>query len=212
MDRQQPALFCPNKKIILARHGETLWNRDRLIMGRSNSELTLEGVSIAKKLARLIEKEDVQAVYSSPLGRAVSSAAIYTGSLGLPILPKHELAELSCGEWEGCSLRDVEPGRKAIRENWQDRPPEGESYQDSEARIGSFIRDICSNMYPERILVVSHAGAGRVFLKLWLGLEPELAIKVDFPHDTIFILGNNGGVVVRSTHGANTRILPMKSD
>ncbi len=182
------------------------------MMGRSNSELTLEGVSTAKKLARIIEKEDVQAVYSSPLGRAVSSATIYTESLGLPILTKHELAELSCGEWEGCSLRDVEPGRKAIRENWQDRPPGGESYEDSEARIGSFIREICSNIMPEIILVVSHAGAGRVFLKLWLGLEPELAIKIDFPHDTIFILGHNRGVVVRSTHGPNTYMLPMKSD
>ena len=182
------------------------------MMGRSNSELTLEGVSTAKKVARLIEKEDVQAVYSSPLGRAVSSATIYTESLGLPILAKHELAELSCGEWEGCSLRDVEPGRKAIRENWQDRPPGGESYQDSEARIGSFIGEICSNIYPERILVVSHAGAGRVFLKLWLGLAPELAIKIELPHDTIFILRDNSGVVVRSTHGPNTYTLPIKSD
>jgi len=181
-------------------------------MGRSNSELTPEGVSTAKKLARIIEKEDAQVVYSSPLGRAVSSATIYTEGLGLSILTKQELAELSCGEWEGGSLCDVGPGRNAIRENWQDRPPGGESYQDSEARIGSFIREICSNIFPEIILVVSHAGAGRVFLKLWLGLESEEAIRIDFPHDTIFVLGHNSGVVVRSTRGPNAYMLPMKSD
>ena len=181
-------------------------------MGRSNSELTLEGVGIAKKLAAIIQKEDVQAVYSSPLGRAVSSASIYTENLGLPIITNDELAELSCGDWEGCSLKDVKPGRKAIRETWQDRPPRGESYQDSEARIGSFIRRMCLETFSERILVVSHAGAGRVFLKLWLGLEPELAIKIDLPHDTIFLLGDNTEVVVKSIHGPDTHTLPIKSD
>ncbi len=182
------------------------------MMGRSNSELTLEGVSIAKKLATIIQKEDVQAVYSSPLGRAVSSAAIYTENLGLPIVTKDELAELSCGDWEGCSLSDVKPGSKVIRETWQDRPPGGESYQDSEVRIGSFIRGICSEKFPERILVVSHAGAGRVFLKLWLGLDPRVAIKIALPHDTIFLLGDNTDVAVKSIHEPNTRVLAVKSD
>jgi len=182
------------------------------MMGRSNSELTLEGKNMATKLATIIRKEGVQAVYSSPLGRAVSSAAIYTENLALPILTKDELAELSCGDWEGYSLSDVRPGCKVIRDTWQDRPPGGESYQDSEARIGSFIRGICSEPFPERILVVSHAGAGRVFLKLWLGLDPEVAIKIALPHDTIFLLGDNMDVLVKSIHEPNTRMLAMRSD
>ena len=82
--------------------------------------------------------------------------------------------ELSCGEWERCSLHDVKPGHKAIRENWQERPPGGESYQDAEERMASFIEEVCSGAAPDIILVVSHAGAIRVFLKLWLGLDPEL--------------------------------------
>jgi broad specificity phosphatase PhoE len=181
-------------------------------MGRTDSELTPEGMTIAKRLARIIEKEQVQAVYSSSLGRAVSSAKIYVESLGLPIQAKDELMELSCGAWERRRLSDVKPGHKAIRESWGESPPAGESYEDAEERITSFIEEMCSETAPERILVVSHAGAIRVFLKLWLGLDPAVAIKIDCPHDTIFILNANKGMVTRSTQGPDTHTLPMKSE
>ena len=62
--REQLTHSCPEKKIVLARHGETMSNRDALIMGRTDSELTPESATIAKRLAGIIEKEQVQAVYS----------------------------------------------------------------------------------------------------------------------------------------------------
>jgi broad specificity phosphatase PhoE len=209
---EQPTLSCPGKKIVLARHGETMSNRNALIMGRTDSELTPEGVILAKELARIIEKELVQAVYSSSLGRAVSSAAIYAERLGLPIMAKDELVELSCGAWEKCRLSDVKPRHKAIRESWRESPPGGESYHNAEPRITSFIQEACSGTVPERILVVSHAGAIRVFLKLWFDLDPTVAIRIDCPHDMIFILNADNGVVARSIHGPDAMTLPMKSD
>jgi broad specificity phosphatase PhoE len=209
---EQLALVCSEKKIVLARHGETMSNRNSLIMGRTDSELTPEGVGLARELARIIEKERVQAVYSSSLARAVSSATIYTKSLGLPVIAKDELVELSCGAWERRRLLDVKPGHKAIRESWQDRPPGGESYQDAEERMASFIGEVCSEASPDIILVVSHAGAIRVFLKLWFDLDPTVAIKIDCPHDTIFILNADNGIVARSIHGPDVENLPMKSD
>ncbi len=205
-------LSCAGKRIVLARHGETKSNRNGLIMGRTDSELTPEGVIVARELARIIQNQPVQAVYSSSLGRAVSSATIYAERLGLPILARDALVELSCGEWERCRLRDVKPGHKAIRESWQESPPDGESYQDAETRIASFIREACSEAAPDRILVVSHAGAIRVFLKLWLRLDPAVAIKIDCPHDMIFILDADNGIVARSIHGLDSETLPMKSD
>ncbi len=203
-------LFCASKKIILARHGETVWNRDRLIMGRSDSALTPEGVDLAGRVARIIEKEGVQAVYSSSLGRAVSSATIYAEKLGIPITTKDELMELSCGEWEGCRLQNVKPGHRSIRETWQERPPGGESYQDAESRIGSFIRETCFSTSPKTILVVSHAGANRVFLKLWRGLDPDFAIKIECLHSTVFILNGTGQILARSIHAPDTDDLPLK--
>jgi broad specificity phosphatase PhoE len=181
-------------------------------MGRTDSELTPEGVSLARELARIIEKEQVQAVYSSSLGRTVSSATIYTKNLGLPIMAKDELMELSCGAWEGRRLIDVKQGHKAIRESWQERPPGGESYQDAEPRMTSFIKEACSEATPDRILVVSHAGAIRVFLRLWLSLDPAVAIRIDCPHDKIFILNADKEILVRSIHGPDSKTLPLKSE
>ena len=211
-DIELPPRSCSKKKIVIARHGETMSNRNSLIMGRTDSGLTPEGGIVAKELARIIEKEQVQAVYSSSLGRALASAAIYTKKLGLPITPKDELMELSCGEWEKRRLSDVKPGHKAIRESWRDSPPSGESYQDAEPRITSFIQETCSGPVHERILVVSHAGAIRVFLKLWFDLDPTVAIKIDCPHDMIFILNPDNGIVARSIHGPDSKTLPLKSE
>ena len=104
------------------------------------------------------------------------------------------------------------PATKRFERAGEKRPPAGESYEDAEERITSFIEEMCSETAPERILVVSHAGAIRVFLKLWLGLDPAVAIKIDCPHDTIFILNANKGMVTRSTQGPDTHTLPMKSE
>jgi bisphosphoglycerate-dependent phosphoglycerate mutase len=75
-----------DKKIVLARHGETIFNRDGFIMGRSDSPLTPEGISAAKQVARLIEEQKIRTVFCSPLGRARMSTDIYTERIGLPIL------------------------------------------------------------------------------------------------------------------------------
>ncbi len=75
-----------DKKIVLARHGETIFNRAGFIMGRSDSPLTPEGVSAAKQVARLIEEQKIRTVFCSPLGRTRQSAEIYTEGIGLPIL------------------------------------------------------------------------------------------------------------------------------
>ena len=73
-----------DKKIVLARHGETIFNRDGFIMGRSDSSLTPEGLSAAKQVARLIEEQKIRTVFCSPLGRTRRSAEIYTEGMGLP--------------------------------------------------------------------------------------------------------------------------------
>ena len=88
------------KKIVLARHGQTIFNRDGFIMGRSDSPLTPEGISAAKQVARLIEEQKIRTVFCSPLGRARMSTDIYTERMGLPILVRDAMAELACGEWE----------------------------------------------------------------------------------------------------------------
>jgi broad specificity phosphatase PhoE len=192
------------KKIVLARHGQTIFNRDGFIMGRSDSPLTPEGISAAKQVARLIEEQKIRTVFCSPLGRARMSTGIYTERMGLPILVRDAMAELSCGEWEGKPRSEVGDGVQLIRKNWLDRPPGGESYSDGETRVAPFIEEITSEDIQYPILVVGHASVNRVFLKLWLSLDPERVMRINSPHDTIYLIEDRRKVVARSVTGLET--------
>jgi broad specificity phosphatase PhoE len=185
-------------KVVLARHGETEFNRNRIIMGRADSALTQDGIRIAAKMAPLVEEEGIDAAFSSPLGRALASARIYAQKSGLPLNIRDAMAELACGEWEGRSKVEVRADPLLIRDAWDDRPPGGESYRDAEYRVGEFIREIRDQSSFNCILVVGHAGVNRVFLRLWLGLQPEEAVKLRCPHDAVFILGSERQVRAKS--------------
>jgi broad specificity phosphatase PhoE len=200
------------KKIVLARHGETMFNRTEIIMGRSDSPLTPEGVSAAKQVARLIEEQKIRTVFCSPLGRTRQSAAIYTEGMGLPILVRDAMAELSCGEWEGKPRSEVRDGVRLIRETWLDRPPGGESYSDGETRVAPFIQEITSENIHYPILVVGHASVNRVFLKLWLSLDPECVMRIKSPHDSIYLIEDRHKVVARSVTGLETEGFLFHSD
>jgi len=178
-------------------------------MGHADSDLTQEGIVIATDVARLVEEEDIDAAFSSPLGRALASARIYTQKIPIAIITRDAMAELACGEWEGRSKVEVKRDPGLIRDTWDDRPPGGESYRDAERRVGPFIREIRAQTSFNRVLVVGHAGVNRVFLRLWLGLRPEEAMKIRCPHDAVFVLDHEGEVLAKSlSEGVVTGLLP----
>ncbi len=182
-------------RLILARHGETFSNRDGLVMGRSDAPLTPEGRHAAEEVARLLAGQRIAAVFSSPLGRAVTSARIYTKGL-LEIQLRDAMAELSCGQWEGRVRREVTLPASVLRPTWDFRPPGGESYRDGEIRVGAFVEELRKRTGKETVLVVGHASVNRVFLKLWLDLEKSCAEKIVSPHDTVYLL--DGATRVRA--------------
>lgn len=182
------------KKIILGRHGQTVFNRDGYIQGRADSPLTFLGIPEIRRLPSLAAPERPSVVFASSLGRAAFTGSIYSQELSAPIYFRDSIVELSCGIWEGMRRSDVKGWSNTIRETWDDRPPEGESYADAEERVRSFINEINLLESHSTILVIAHAGLNRVFLKLWLGMDPESARMIRCPHDTLYILEPGGHV------------------
>lgn len=191
-------LTIPDKRVILARHGQTVFNQDGFVMGRSDSPLTEEGIRTSRELARMLDSEGIAAIFSSPLGRAVFSAGIYAETHGLPVRVREGMAELSCGGWEGRPRSSATHNAWNLRDTWRHRPPGGESYEDAEPRVAAFIREIDLAKIPPVVLVVGHAGVNRVFLKLWLELPEDQAMRIKFPHDIVYILDGKKGVAARS--------------
>ena len=95
-------------KLILVRHTETIWNRDKRIQGGS-SDIALSEVGIrqAHLLAKFFKGENIAAIASSPLQRALNTATIIAEPHGLKVKEDAGFKELEVGELEGLSWADL---------------------------------------------------------------------------------------------------------
>ena len=190
--------------LILLRHGETVGNRLGLILGQRDYALTSAGVASTRKLGDTIVAKYLGPsssgsrqtgmerfrgmVFSSPLGRATASAEIYAEKTGWPTIILAEMAELACGEWEGKVRKKVAPDRPTIRGTWTEFPPGGESYQGASARVKAAIDAIQAVEDVDLALVVGHGSVNRLFLKIWLDLDPAHAMTINQQHDVAYVL------------------------
>jgi probable phosphoglycerate mutase len=147
-------------RIILARHGETDWNRERRWQGHSDRPLNDTGRQQAEALAAQLAGEPIAAVYSSDLMRAHETARLVANELGLDVVAIPGLRERRFGSWEG--LQDVEVERQfpgALG------PPDGETREEMKRRVLESLKAIAAS-HPERtVLVVSHGGPIKAVLR-----------------------------------------------
>jgi broad specificity phosphatase PhoE len=148
--------------LLLARHGETDWNRDRRVQGHSDQPLNETGRAQSHALADELEDLPVDAVYSSDLARALETARIVADRLGLPVTPLHDLREKNFGTWEG--LTDEEVFRRfpeARSGHWGD----GETPDELSERVLRALRRIAAEHPDGHVLVVAHGGPLRALLR-----------------------------------------------
>jgi len=94
--------------LLLARHGETDWNRERRWQGHSDTPLNDAGREQARALALELADERLDALYSSDLARSAETAEIVGGALGLAVRLDRRLREVDVGEWSGLTRGEVE--------------------------------------------------------------------------------------------------------
>jgi broad specificity phosphatase PhoE len=92
-------------QVILVRHGETDWNKSHRVQGSgSDTQLNEAGKEQAKKLALRLREEGIQAVYSSPLQRALYTAQTIARHHQLEVEIEPDLREVNVGELEGVEI------------------------------------------------------------------------------------------------------------
>ena len=148
-------------KIIIARHGETEWNREHKFQGNKNSSLTEEGILQASETGRLLKNIHIDSVFSSPLLRAYNTAEIIINKRKLDIIKRDSLREIHLGPWEGKTMEDVKVSYPSEYNYFWNRPDlfklEGaESYYDLQKRIVNEINALINDNTGKTILVVSH--------------------------------------------------------
>ncbi|NLY20010.1 MAG: histidine phosphatase family protein [Tissierellia bacterium] len=148
-------------KIYLTRHGETEWNKMGKLQGWKNSNLTEKGIEDANNLKDLISDVPFDLVYTSDLGRAVSTTEILTSDRDNPkIVITERLRELSLGIWEGMTYDDTKLNYPNEYHDYIYNPqlykPEiGEDYSDLMSRVNSVLDEII-NSDAENVLIVTH--------------------------------------------------------
>ncbi len=135
-------------KLILVRHGETLWNKDGLIQGGdSDIELNDTGFGQARRLAAFLKDEPIIAILSSPLRRATATAEVIASHHHLPVEIDQGLKELRVGDLEGISISDLRTTfSRFLLKWWQDgeatKLPNGESLVELQQRAWKAIEDL----------------------------------------------------------------------
>jgi probable phosphoglycerate mutase len=156
-------------RILLARHGETVYNVEGRWQGQSDSPLTERGLEQSRELARALAMEPLAAVYSSDLGRASSTAHEVAAPHALDVIEDERLREIDVGEW-------TDKGRAEIQAAWPDelhawatspstmRLPAGESLQHAQTRALEFIAERMPAHLGQTVAVISHGAVSQTIL------------------------------------------------
>jgi len=152
-----------NQQLILVRHGETTHNAAGIAQGWQDSQLSEKGQAQVLSLARRLVSFGVDALYSSPLNRALATAQAISDVTGLPITILEDLREMNYGAWEGKSFLEVRKSDEQIFRRWiaeDDFPcPDGESHKDVLTRMKRAFEAVSTAAQP---VVVTHGTAIRV--------------------------------------------------
>ena len=149
-------------RLILVRHGETAWNRERRIQGGSSDvELNELGRKQVEMLALALKEAKIDAIYSSPLKRALDTAIAIASYHRLAVQIEPDLREMEVGELEGVSITEIGANFSQFLLQWRqgqglEKLPGGESVADLADRMWATIQSINGKHQQETVVVVSH--------------------------------------------------------
>jgi broad specificity phosphatase PhoE len=162
--------------LLIARHGETDWNRARRWQGHADRPLTKRGQAQAAELAERLADIALDAVYSSDLRRARETAEAVAHAQGVDVVQLAELREVDVGSWEGLTREEAETRfpdgfRRWLAggTGWED----GESYAEMSTRVLAAVDRIADEDESGRLLIVSHGGPIRAIHGAALGMDVE---------------------------------------
>jgi 2,3-bisphosphoglycerate-dependent phosphoglycerate mutase len=161
--------------LILARHGETDWNRENRFQGHADPPLNALGRQQSGELAEALAGDEIVRVYTSPLRRARETAEIVAARLTLEVEPVEGLREIDVGAWSGLTRTEVEQRFPQAYARWVDRAPhgfeDGETYDELAARVIPALRRLAERHPSDAVLVVTHGGPSRVMQAHAAGID-----------------------------------------
>ncbi len=188
-------------KIILIRHGETVWNKEGRYQGRQDSPLTQKGIQQAKDNAKKVERylkeendNDIE-IYASPLGRARSTALILCEEMGIDDKEIHfddRIVEFDYGIFEGklkeyCKQYYAKEFQDREANKWFYQIENGESYEMVTQRLMEWIEERDGSKI---IIMVAHEMVNRALRGLYLDLSERETLELRQENSVLLLLEN----------------------
>lgn len=147
-------------RLLLARHGQSVWHHDNRYVSRTDIGLTQTGYEQARALASRVSDEGVDLVLSSPLSRALETAKPAAEALGVQLRTDERLRELDFGLWEAKTFSEIQvddPERAArFLDDASFGFPGGEPLGSGAGRAIEVFGDLSRQNAGETVLVVAH--------------------------------------------------------
>ncbi len=171
-------------KVILARHTETAWNEQLRYIGRTNLSLSELGREHARMMATGLAEEPIGRVISSPMARAVETAAFLAADRELEVRIEPRFREIDFGRWEGLTYEEICTAYPAQIKAWIKGPtainvPGGELFDEFMERglegwheIERGVAERDGQAAGEKtLLLVIHAGCIKIILGELMGID-----------------------------------------
>ncbi len=173
-------------RVLLARHGATVWNAEHRIIGSTDLPLSAAGRAEAALIARRIASERPAVLYTSPLLRARQTAEMIAVVASCPVYVDERLRETDFGAWEGLTMAEAEKRDAAALAKWRADPSAaptgGEAPDDMRTRVRCLLDDLRTRNAGQTVALVGHGG---VFQALIFA-----ALDLPFRNDWVFLLDN----------------------
>ncbi len=193
-------------KLVLVRHGQSVWNLQNRFTGWVDVPLTEKGKEEAYKAGELLKDIRFNVAYTSDLTRAQETLRIILEVIGLniPVIKNWALNERDYGDLTGLNKdRAREKFGKEIVHLWRRSydipPPHGEALKDTAARTIPFLeRAIMGDiLLGNDVLVVAHGNSNRSIVMYLEKLSPEEIVKVELPTGTpiVYDLDEQGNII-----------------
>jgi alpha-ribazole phosphatase len=174
----------PITAMLLIRHAEPAAWATRLCHGSLDVPLSDDGMKQARRVGDHLRDARFEAVYTSPLGRAVATASAVAGPHGLDPVLRQDLAEVDFGAFEGRTFDEIAASDPDLYRQWMRAPanvrfPGGESFDDLRVRATDEAGRIRGDHDGGRVAVVTHGGVIRAVLADVLGVDDGRIFRID---------------------------------
>jgi len=167
--------------LLIARHGETPWNKEGRYQGHTDIPLSADGEAQARALGERLRNTRIDRAVASPLVRALRTAELALGDRANMLTLDADLVEISHGAWEGKLASDIEASDPALLHSWRNTPsadlaagPGAESLGQVTTRAWRALQTAAAGLGPnDTLLLVAHDAVNRALICKIMGLPLE---------------------------------------